>query len=392
MPRMRISERGSMRSLANSNALDAAAILLPAALFATDADTRFHNAPASAQAAKNPYAGREETAQAGKKLYVRNCLSCHGKTGNGTGNVPSLVDGRVGWVWAGGVLWFIKWGNKDKGMPAWGSLPAKQRWEIVTYIESMGTSPAAPEASAPPPPDLNPSKLKAPPPTPPFTDFRYEKPGTFHKITVNDLPQPYATKSAYKFPLPVARPENVWPSAPAGFKVELYGAGLDNPRTLRTAPNGDIFLAESDPGRIRIFRGLTAGGKPEQSAIFVSGLKQPYGLAFYPPGPDPQWLYVGSAAEVVRFPYHSGDLQPSGPPQHIADLPASWFGHTTRAVEFSRDGKRMFVAVGSGSNVDDPDTHPGEKNRSASLSCDPENCVLGLYATSIRKADAGVRA
>src|SRR6266853_6203301 len=340
-----------MRSFANSNALAAAAILLPAALLAAHVDTKFHKAPASAHSAKNPYAGQEEAALAGKELYARHCLSCHGPSGKGTGNVPSLVEGRLDSVTPGELFWFITRGDKDNGMPAWASLPAEQRWQIVTYVKSIGTSPAAQEASAPPPPDMNTSNLKAPPATPPFTDFRYEKPGTFHKITVNDLPQPYATKSASNFPFPVARPENVWPSAPAGFKVELYGAGLDNPRTLRTAPNGDIFLAESDPGRIRTFRGLTAGGKPEQSAIFVSGLKQPYGLAFYPPGPDPQWLYVGSAAEVVRFPYHSGDLQPSGSRQHIADLPASWFGHTTRAVEFSRDGKRMFVAVGSESNL-----------------------------------------
>ena len=235
--------------------------------------------------------------------------------------MPSLVDGKLDSVTPGELFWFITRGDKENGMPAWAALPAKQRWQIVTYIEAMATSPAAQQASAPPPPDLNTFKLKAPPPTPPFTDFRYAKPGTVHKITVNDLPQPYATKSAFKGPSLVARPENVWPSAPAGFKVELYEADLDNPRTLRTAPNGDIFLAESDPGRILVFRGLTTGGKPEQSAIFVSGLKQPYGLAFYPPGPDPQWLYVGSAAEVVRFPYHNGDLKANGSPQHIADLP-----------------------------------------------------------------------
>jgi len=383
-----------MRSFVNSHALAAAAILLPAALLATDVDTKFHNAPVSAQAAKNPYAGQEEAAQAGKMQYERNCLSCHGKTGNGTGKTSSLVDGRLDSVTPAEVFWFISRGDKDNGMPAWASLPVKQRWQIVTYVESMGTSRGisqnAQEASAPPPPDTNPAKLKAPPPIPPFTDFRYEKPGTLHKITVNDLPPPYATKSAFKFPLPVARPANVWPSAPAGFKVELYEAGLENPRTLRTAPNGDIFLAETDPGRIRVFHGVTADGKPEQSAIFVSGLKQPYGLAFYPPGPDPRWLYVGSAAQVVRFAYHNGDLKASGSPQHIADLPTSWFGHTTRAVEFSRDGKRMFVAVGSGSNVDDPDTHPGEKNRADILACDPEHCVLTVYAYGIRNAGGGI--
>jgi len=289
-----------MRWFGNSHGL-ATAILLPAALFASDA--KFHNAPASAQAAKNPYAEQEGAEQAGTKLYARHCLSCHGPMGKGAGLVPSLVDGRLDSVTPGEVFWFITRGDKDNGMPAWVSLPAKQRWQIVTYVKSMKTSPAAQQASTPPP-DINTFQLKAPAPPPPFTDFRYERPGTFHKITVNDLPQPYATKSANKFPLPVSRPENVWPVAPAGFKVELYGNGLDNPRTLSTAPNGDIFLAETDPGRIRVFRGLTADGKPERSAVFVSGLKKPYGLAFYPPGPNPQWLYVGSAAEVVRFPYH----------------------------------------------------------------------------------------
>jgi len=379
-----------MRSFANSQALAAAAILLPATLLAADVDTKFHNAPVSARAAKNPYAGQEEAAQAGKKIYVRNCLSCHGTAGKGTGNVPSLVEGSLDSVTPGELFWFITRGDKENGMPAWASLPAKQRWQIVTYIKSIGTSAAAQEASAPPPPDMNTSNLKAPPATPPFTDFRYQKPGTFHKITVNDLPPSYTTKSAYNSPHLVARPGNVWPSAPAGFKVQLYGAGLDNPRTLRTAPNGDIFLAETAPGRIRVFRGLSADGKPQQSAIFVSGLKQPYGLAFYPSGPDPQWLYVGSAAEVVRFAYRNGDLKASGSPQHIADLPASWFGHTTRAVEFSRDGKRMFVAVGSGSNVADPDTHPGEKNRADILACDTQNCVLSVYAYGIRNAGGGI--
>ena len=187
----------------------------------------------------------------------------------------------------------------------------------------------------------------------------------------------------------VARPENAWPLAPAGFKVELFASGLKNPRWMRTAPNGDIFLAEMQPGRIRVFRGMTGDGKPEQTAIFADGLRHPYGIAFYPPGPDPQWIYIGSETELLRFPYHNGDLKAGGPSQHIADLPSG--GHNTRAVEFSKDGKRMFVAVGSGSNVDDPDTHPGEKDRADILACYLLNCELKVYAYGIRNAGGGIK-
>jgi glucose/arabinose dehydrogenase len=384
-----------MRSLANRNVLITAAILLPAALLlAADVDTKFHNAPASAQATKDPYEGQPAAVIAGKQLYARNCLSCHGKLGKGTGNVPSLVDGKLDSVTPGEVFWFITRGDKDNGMPSWASLPVRQRWQVVTYVKSMGAPQSAQEASAPSPVDTAPvdtstSTLKASPPTPPFTDFRYEKPGTFRKITVADLPQPYTTQSAENGPKLVARPENAWPVALPGFRVGLYAGALDNPRTLRTAPNGDIFLTESDPGRIRVYRGLTSDGKPEQSAVFASGLKHPYGLAFYPPGPDPQWLYVGSTSELVRFPYHNGDLKASGAAEHIADLPGTG-GHWTRAVEFSQDGKRMFVAVGSGSNVDDPDTHPREKDRADILVCDPANCTLSVYAYGIRNAGGGI--
>ncbi len=378
-----------MRWLANSHTRIAAAFLLPATLlFAANSDKNFHNAPASAQAMKNPYEGQAAAAQAGKRLYARNCLSCHGRRGEGAGNVPSLVDGKLETATPGEVFWFITKGDKDSGMPSWAQLPAKQRWQIVTFVKSWGLPQTAPVAGGVPA-DVGGSTLKAAPPTPPFTDFRYEKPGTFRKITVNDLPQPYATQSSSNGPEVVARPENVWPVAPPGFKVELYAAGLDNPRTLRTAPNGDIFLTESDAGRIRVFRGMTSDGKPELSSVFAIDLKHPYGLAFYPPGADPQWLYVGDTNEVVRIPYHNGDLKASGAPQHIADLPAGG-GHWTRAVAFSNDGKRMFVAVGSASNVNDPDTHPEEKNRADILVCDVSNCNLSVYAYGIRNAGGGI--
>ncbi len=363
--------------------------VLPVAMVQA-ADTPFHDAPASAKAMKNPLDGQQPAIDAGKLLYARNCLACHGKAGKGTGNVPSLVDGKLTGVTQGEVFWFVTKGDKDNGMPAWGFLPEEKRWQVISYVEAMASGKvAAPAASPAASSEPAPGTLKGAAPKPPFTDFRYEKPGTTRKITVADLPAPFATESSSNGAKVVARPDNAWPVAPAGFKVEMYASGLDNPRWMRTAPNGDIFLAEMEPGRILIFRGTSASGKAEQTAIFAEGLQHPYGIAFYPPGPDPQWIYIGDENELLRFPYHNGDLKVSGPSQHIADLPTG--GHNTRAVEFSQDGKKMFVAVGSGSNVDDPDTHPGEKNRADILVCDPANCQLKVYAYGIRNAGGGIK-
>jgi len=132
-----------------------------------------------------------------------------------------------------------------------------------------------------------------------FVDYRDMKPGTFRKITIADLPEPYATASAGNGPSVVSRPSDAWPKAPAGFKVDLYTTGLDMPREIRTAPNGDFFVAESHEGEIKIFRGIDKDGKPEQATAFATGLKQPFGIAFYPAGANPQWVYVGNTNSVV---------------------------------------------------------------------------------------------
>src|SRR6266436_1751147 len=222
-----------MRSFTSSSVIIAAATMLPvASLFALDVDKKFHNAPESVQQLKNPYEGNDTAAQAGKPLYGKYCLSCHGKLGKGTGNVPSLVDGKLESIPPGEIFWFVTRGSKANGMPSWASLPVNTRWKIVTYVTSVLPALSAQPAAAAAPADTSTSKLKAPPPTPPFTDFRYEKPGTVHKITVKDLPAPFATQSANNGPQLVSRPENVWPVTLPGFKVELYAAGLDNPRTL----------------------------------------------------------------------------------------------------------------------------------------------------------------
>ena len=222
----------------------------------------------------------------------------------------------------------------------------------------------------------------------PFVSYNQQEPGRKHHITVADLPAPYATRSVDHGAGVIRRPDGAWPKAPAGFKVELYAAGFTNPRLIRTAPNGDVFLAESRSGEIKVFRGITSDGKAEQSSVFATGLEQPFGIAFYPPGPNPQWVYVGNTGSVVRFPYANGDLKARGPEQHMADLPGGGRlrggGHWTRDIVFSADGKRMFVSVGSRSNVDDTDDNPAEFHRADVLEFTPEGKNERVYASGIR--------
>jgi glucose/arabinose dehydrogenase len=216
-----------------------------------------------------------------------------------------------------------------------------------------------------------------------ISSWKQEQPGTRRKITLADLPQPYATKSVNNHADVVPRPDNVWPKTLPGFKIELYAGGLHNPRKLLTAPNGDLFVAESVAGDIRVFRGIDKNGKPEKSEVFASGLHYPYGIAFYPPGPNPKWVYIGNTGSVVRFPYRNGDMKARGEAETIVpELPTG--GHSTRDIVFSKDGKTMFVAVGSHSNHDDPDTHPAEKHRANVLAFTPEGKDLRVYASGIR--------
>jgi glucose/arabinose dehydrogenase len=212
-----------------------------------------------------------------------------------------------------------------------------------------------------------------------FVDAKDLKPGTFRKISPSDLPAP--GKGTPNFGKMVPRPEGVVPKALPGFKVELYLTDLKNPRQIRTAPNGDFFLAESTPGEIKVIRGRDKDGKPEQVSVFASGLNRPFGVNFFPPGANPQWIYVGNTNSVVRFPYKNGDLKASGPAETIVpEIPSGGF-HWTRDVVFSKDGKQMFVAVGSADNIDEkgPNEH-----RANILEYTPEGRFVKVYGAGIR--------
>ena len=389
MARNRVS-RGTAGILTAIILVLAAAVLKQSSLRAQNSS--FHGAPASADSSKNPYAGKADAALAGANLFAKRCASCHGVNGQGTGNIPALAKGAAQTAPDGAIFWFITQGDPGNGMPSWANLPAKQRWQVITYLKALGagTAPKATVAAAVSAAGSSANAAAAlPPQTPPFTDYRYEKPGTVRKITVQDLPAPFATKSAGNAPKVQPRPEGAWPKALPGFTVQLYATGLNNPRLITTAPNGDFFVAESDAGDIKIFRGITADGKPDLVATYASGFKRPYGIAFYPPGSEPQWIYIGSEGSVVRIPYHDGDLKATGAPQHIVDLPSGG-GHWTRSVQFSQDGKKMFVAVGSASNVDDPDTHSEEKNRADILEFNPDGSDMHVFAYGIRNPGGGI--
>jgi len=217
-------------------------------------------------------------------------------------------------------------------------------------------------------------------------DWTTDAPGLRRKITVEDLATPYDTPSAKNQPKVVKRPEGAWPKAPEGFKVEEYATGLQNPRVIVAAPNGDSFVAESMPGRIKVLRDADGDGKPEVVAVFASGLKRPFGIAFHPPGPEPKHVYVANTDTVVRFAYKNGDTKASGEPEVIVkELPGfaqlAGGGHWTRDVDFSPDGKRMYVSIGSKSNDDDNDQ---EKRRADILVFDPDGKDEKVYASGIR--------
>jgi glucose/arabinose dehydrogenase len=172
------------------------------------------------------------------------------------------------------------------------------------------------------------------------------------------------------------------------FRVNVFAEKLDEPRQMRRAPNGDVFLAESSKGEIKIFRGITPEGKPQQATTFAAGLKRPFGIAFYPPGDRPNWVYVADTDAVKRFPYHNGELKAQRRAETVvpALFPGASHGggHWTRDLVFSADGKKMYVAVGSRSNIDDPDTHQSEFHRADILEFSPDGSGLKVYAWGIR--------
>lgn len=235
-----------------------------------------------------------------------------------------------------------------------------------------------------------------------FGDWQRDKPGAVRLITPQDLPRPGATASSSKFPRVMPRPASAAPQVPAGFKVELFASGFSGPRIIRTAPNGDIFVVETGSSRIRILRSAAGATRPATNEVYATGLNRPFGIAFFPSGENPQWLYVANTDSVVRFSYRNGDLKASGKPETIVARLPHGYGHSTRDIVFTPDDKRMLVSVGAAGNAGEGLGRPpegieawsrdhalgaawgAETDRAAVLVFDPDGKNQKLFATGIR--------
>ncbi|WP_229507789.1 PQQ-dependent sugar dehydrogenase [Massilia sp. Dwa41.01b] len=301
----------------------------------------------------------------GQTYFEQNCASCHtvdnklsSRAGPGLFNVlerkaaavphfnytEALTKaGAAGKTWTRAELdVFLRDPNKDvpgTAMPI-GVADAKQRAAVIDFL--AGQSGQAAVAAAPESAKAGGADAAA---------WTVDKPGDLHRIRVADLVQPFASESAGNGPKLAPRPDGALPAVPKGFKVGIYAENLGKSRLPLRAPNGDIFLSEAAKGQITILRS-TDGIKADGVSVYATGLSRPYGMALWPAGPNPTYLYVANVNSVVRFPYSVGDLKAQGEPEVVVDkISDTSGGHVTRTLAFSKDGKTMFLSVGSATNI-----------------------------------------
>jgi glucose/arabinose dehydrogenase/cytochrome c2 len=342
-----------------------------------------------------------DAVQPGRRIFEQRCALCH-STGQHAAQGPGLggVLGRTSASMPFGYSHALREAHLTWDRPTLDrflAAPAQlvpgttmpmsvpddvERRALVDYLATLpagDTSSPAAEASvyAPPAaPGLRTGRAA-------FGDYRSDGPGVRRHITTADLPAPYSTPSAQNGPNVVAPPPGAHPYVPPGFRVDVFAHDLLGPRLLRVSPSGDLFVAESQAGRVRVLRAADGAPAVEKDSIFASGLERPFGITFYPPGPDPKWVYVAETNAVVRFPYASGDMTARGGAQTLVpSLTDGQGGHWTRDVAFSLDGKQMFVSVGSGSNVAEGDSD--ERDRADVLVFDPEGGGRQTFASGIR--------
>jgi glucose/arabinose dehydrogenase/cytochrome c2 len=311
-------------------------------------------------------------ANAGKNYFHQQCALCHSAQpgDNGGAQGPNL-DGVVGRhaasdpqfgytkaMQASNLTWdpatldrFLKSPTTVvSGSAMVIAIPKDEdRANVIAYFQAVKDG-TFKEAEHTRPPFTPPPSTGAPPKG--DADWKRDVPGRAHRIDVATLPAPFDSGSATNFPKVVDRPANAKLQVPEGFKVEVFASDQKGARAMRLAPNGDIFLTETSVGAVKVLRPSADGATATSVETFATGLNLPFGMAFYP-AKNPKWLYVAETNRVVRYPYKVGDQKASALPEIVVPelSPVGTGGHFTRDLVFSPDGKRMFVSVGSGSNV-----------------------------------------
>ncbi len=170
-------------------------------------------------------------------------------------------------------------------------------------------------------------------------------------------------------------------TVPRGFEITQFATGLINPRRIAIAPGGSaknykVFVSESQAGRVRVLQS-NGPNQATNSTVFISGLRQPYGLAFHSSG----WLYIGETDRVVRVPYRDGQASSKVRPQLVAPLIADGYNnHWTRNLLFSRDEKKLFVTVGSSCNT----CEESSPLRAAISVMNPDGSNWRVFASGLR--------
>ncbi len=201
------------------------------------------------------------------------------------------------------------------------------------------------------------------------------------------LPPPFATPSVRNTSKVIGWPQGRTPVAAPGFEVSLFADKLDNPRQAYILPNEDVLLVEAArefPGRpqksanrITLFRDTNKDGKPDLREVFLSGLSMPHGMLLLG-----NWFYVGNTDGVVRYPYRSGQTRIEGKGEKILDLPSG--GHYTRNLIADGAGRKIYVAVGSRSNVDEDGKDAEDPRRAAILEMNPDGSGMRVFASGLR--------
>ncbi len=205
---------------------------------------------------------------------------------------------------------------------------------------------------------------------------------TFEKSVVTSvdpasLPKPFATESARRSSKRIPQPADAKLYVPKGFKVNVFAEGdFREPRWMALAPNGDVFLADSRANSVIVLRDKNKDGVAEERFVFSDKLSQPFGMAFYK-----DWFYVANTDSIVRFKYKSGQIKAEGPPEKLVELtPGGYNQHWTRNILFSPDGTKMFVSIGSATNVN----VESDPKRAAISVYDPDGKNHRIYASGLR--------